>query len=446
MLEESIIDLILVCHSVVLVIIYGIMYKNRRISSLWMIISIMFLFASVFFYFRFIGSIYRIIGNVFYTFAGITLSFSIFKEYKEIFSSKNKKNEKRLLNPLKISFFPISFSFIIINSIQIFLYILLLITTILMVRILLKRRSITHFFMLLAQITGFLTLFFSLLHNFDINGTWELAYYMKIILYGALLVVGLTAPTENKLNRSERKFKISYNRAEFYKDIFAHDISNILQNIQSAMELLSLYFEDPPDEEEISQLLNMVKNQIIRGGDLVSNIRKLSEIEEMKESLSLIEVNNVLQHSIKELKRHYDDKQINIQVYGENQKYKVVANEWLIDVFENIIFNAVEHNDNDKIELLIKVSKVRIDRIDYIKLEFIDNGIGIPDQIKKKVFQREVMKGKNISGRGLGLSLVRKIIERYKGRIWVEDRIKGDYSKGSNFILLIPTAEKSSGR
>jgi len=300
--------------------------------------------------------------------------------------------------------------------------------------------------MLLAQITGFLTLFFSLLHNFDINGTWELAYYMKIILYGALLVVGLTAPTENKLNRSERKFKISYNRAEFYKDIFAHDISNILQNIQSAMELLSLYSEDPPDEEEISQLLNMVKNQIIRGGDLVSNIRKLSEIEEMKESLSLIEVNNFLQHSIKELKRHYDDKQINIQVYGENQKYKVVANEWLIDVFENIIFNAVEHNDNDKIELLIKVSKVRIDRIDYIKLEFIDNGIGIPDQIKKKVFQREVMKGKNISGRGLGLSLVRKIIERYKGRIWVEDRIKGDYSKGSNFILLIPTAEKSSGR
>lgn len=445
MLEESIIDLILVCHSVVLVIIYGIMYKNRRISSLWMIISIMFLFASVFFYFRHIGSIYRIIGNVFYTFAGITLSFSIFKEYKEIFFEV-EENEKEILNPLKISFFPISLFFIIINSIQIFLYILLLITTILMVRILLKRRSITHFFMLLAQITGFLTLFFSLLHNFDINGTWELAYYMKIILYGALLVVGLTAPTENKLNRSEKKFKISYNRAEFYKDIFAHDISNILQNIQSAMELLSLYSEDPPDEEEIPQLLNMVKSQIIRGGDLVSNIRKLSEIEEMKESLSLIEVNNVLQHSIKELKRHYDDKQINIQVYGENQKYKVVANEWLIDVFENIIYNAVEHNNNDKIELLIKVSKVRIDRIDYIKLEFIDNGIGIPDQIKKKVFQREGMKGKNISGRGLGLSLVRKIIERYKGRIWVEDRIKGDYSKGSNFILLIPTAEKSSGR
>ena len=42
---------------------------------------------------------------------------------------------------------------------------------------------------------------------------------------------------------------------------------------------------------------------------------------------------------------------------------------------------------------------------------------------------------------GLGLSLVKKTIDRYNSKIWVEDRIKGDYSKGSNFIILIPEAE-----
>lgn len=444
MLEEPIIDLILACHSVVLVIVYGITYKNKRISSLWMMISILFLFASVFFYFRHIDPIYRIIGNVFYTFAGITLASSIFQEYRGIFSTENEKNEKRILNPLKISFFPISLSFILINSIQIFLYILLLLTTILMVRILLKRRSITHFFMLLAQITGFLTLFFSLLHNFDINGTWELAYYMKIILYSSLLVVGLTAPTENRLNRSQRKYRSSYNRAEFYKDIFAHDISNILQNVQAAMDLLSLYPETPPDEEEFSQILNMVKNQIIRGRDLVSNIRKLSEIEEIEESLYPIEISDVLKKSIQELKRFNYNKQINIQVDNENRKYNVRANDWLIDVFNNILYNCVEHNDSNIIEIWIKVSKIQINNMNYIKLKFIDNGIGIPNQMKKKVFQRAKMKEKTIGGRGLGLSLVKKIIEQYKGQIWVEDRIKGEYSKGSKFILLIPTAEKLS--
>ena len=41
---------------------------------------------------------------------------------------------------------------------------------------------------------------------------------------------------------------------------------------------------------------------------------------------------------------------------------------------------------------------------------------------------------------GLGLSLVKKIIDSYHGKIRVEDRIKGDYKQGSNFILLLPEA------
>ena len=39
---------------------------------------------------------------------------------------------------------------------------------------------------------------------------------------------------------------------------------------------------------------------------------------------------------------------------------------------------------------------------------------------------------------GIGLSLVKTIIDSYEGKIWVEDKVKGDYTKGSNFILLIP--------
>ena len=42
---------------------------------------------------------------------------------------------------------------------------------------------------------------------------------------------------------------------------------------------------------------------------------------------------------------------------------------------------------------------------------------------------------------GVGLSLVKKIIKKYNGKIWVEDKVKGDYTKGSNFIILIPEAD-----
>ena len=43
---------------------------------------------------------------------------------------------------------------------------------------------------------------------------------------------------------------------------------------------------------------------------------------------------------------------------------------------------------------------------------------------------------------GLGLSLVKKIIQKYEGKVWVENIVKDDYSKGSNFIILIPEVIK----
>jgi signal transduction histidine kinase len=43
---------------------------------------------------------------------------------------------------------------------------------------------------------------------------------------------------------------------------------------------------------------------------------------------------------------------------------------------------------------------------------------------------------------GIGLSLVAKLIELYRGNIWVENRIKGDSTKGSNFIIILPLVKR----
>ena len=102
------------------------------------------------------------------------------------------------------------------------------------------------------------------------------------------------------------------------------------------------------------------------------------------------------------------------------------------------MINAVRHNQNNQIEIQVKISEVEENTINMVKLEFIDNGNGIEDLRKEKIFLRGNKEDKYISGMGLGLSLVVKIVESYHGKIWVEDKIKGDYAKGSNFILLIP--------
>jgi len=245
--------------------------------------------------------------------------------------------------------------------------------------------------------------------------------------------------TEHELKNSERKYREAYNRAQFYKDLFAHDINNILQNVQSSTDTLMLSNKAKEGEEIFDEMLKTIRTQVNRGAKLVSNVRKLSDIEEAKFDSKQIDAINFLEKAIKFVSESYKEKDLKIEYKSEDNEYNVKANELILDVFENILINAIKYNDNQNIEILIKISNEKKEGKKFVKFEFIDNGIGIQDERKLVIFQRT---GKNsIKGMGLGLSLVNHIIMKYNGHIWVENNVKDDYSKGSNFILLIPEAK-----
>ncbi|MFX1256916.1 MAG: PAS domain S-box protein [Promethearchaeota archaeon] len=243
---------------------------------------------------------------------------------------------------------------------------------------------------------------------------------------------------EQELKKSEKKYREAYDQAKFYKDIFAHDINNILQNILSAYELSRTFLEQPENQNKFRSTLDIIKEQVIRGSKLVSNIRWLSQLEEYKKSLKKVKIMNILKKSIEFIKNSYQEKNINIQVDLIDEDLCIEANDLIQDVFENILINGVKHNKNKIVEILIKFSKEKIKEITYHKIEIIDNGIGIEDHWKDKIFQRRYTEDKSFSGMGLGLSLVKRIIDNLNGKIWVEDKIEGDHTKGSNFIILIP--------
>jgi len=188
--------------------------------------------------------------------------------------------------------------------------------------------------------------------------------------------------------------------------------------------------------------LNLIETQIIRGSRLVSNIRKISQIDRDEKSLKRTEIYNILDDVVNYIKLTFKDKEINIRVDSFSKQIYVKANSFIGDVFENILINAIKHSLSLISEIDIKIGRDQKSDANYIKMEFKDNGIGITDAWKEKIFQRESTRDSNFKGIGLGLSLVKKVIGSYNGKIWVEDRIKGDYSKGSNFILLIPELKK----
>ena len=74
----------------------------------------------------------------------------------------------------------------------------------------------------------------------------------------------------------------------------------------------------------------------------------------------------------------------------------------------------------------------------YYMVSVEDNGPGIPDNLKEKIFNR-LQRGETLArGMGLGLYLVKSLVDSYHGRVWVEDRVAGDHTKGSRFVVMLP--------
>ncbi|HEY0088544.1 MAG TPA: HAMP domain-containing sensor histidine kinase, partial [Candidatus Lokiarchaeia archaeon] len=90
------------------------------------------------------------------------------------------------------------------------------------------------------------------------------------------------------------------------------------------------------------------------------------------------------------------------------------------------------------IEILIKIYSTTDYGNRRLNFEFIDNGDGIPEYKKEYIFTRFKKDSNSVSGMGLGLSLVKTILDKYNAKIKVENKVKDDYTKGSIFKITFP--------
>ena len=246
---------------------------------------------------------------------------------------------------------------------------------------------------------------------------------------------------EEKLLISEKKYREAFDRANFYKDLFSHDINNILQVVNSSAELIVYQLGDSEKSQDIANIAEIIKKQVERGSKLVTNVRTLSRLDEEEIPIKTIDISSFLENSINFIGKAYEERNVKITIEGLKGKFNLNANELIQDVFENILINSIKYNENSKIEITVRVSKLKIDKKNHFKFEFIDNGIGVPDNRKEAIFLSGNRELKGSKGMGLGLSLVSKIMQVFNGKIWVEDKVRGDYTQGSNFILLLPEAK-----
>lgn len=245
---------------------------------------------------------------------------------------------------------------------------------------------------------------------------------------------------EQELKKSEEKYRKAFNLSNFYKDLIAHDLNNVLQIISSTIELYQLSKKEKNFKKlkgfELEDILPKIKKSAFNGSKLISNVGKLSLLKENNIPLKKISVNKILETTVSSFEAIYQNLKVTTQGFEKN--YFVRANSLLKELFENIILNSIQHNTNPIKKIKMRISETELEDKNYCKMEFIDNGKGISDERKERIFSRREGYERSSKGMGIGLSLVKRLTESYNGKIWVENRVKDDYTKGSNFILLIP--------
>jgi len=101
----------------------------------------------------------------------------------------------------------------------------------------------------------------------------------------------------------------------------------------------------------------------------------------------------------------------------------------------------VKHS-GDLVRIGIAVSMVDRNGRKYHRVSIEDNGPGIPDEKKAEVFHRFMRGQTRMSGTGLGLYIVKTLVESFGGYVKVEDRVKGDHTKGTRFVVYLPATEE----
>ncbi len=377
--------------------------------------------------------IYYLIGL---GFSSLTLVLMIIAVSHEYYTTFYRKSKLQIIPIFQISIIQLLISI----GLQILIGVLLLVALFLILRITLNKKTPTHAFFCFILFCGILNLIALALRDAGLEGAEEFYQFSAIVMATNLLLTGLVALIEDRLVKSETKYRLAYNRAEFYKDLFVHDINNILQNLQFSLEIISQNLEDYEQKEKLDELIMIAKGQVNRGAELGLNVKKLSDLETGTIKNEPLEVLKILEQIREDIYSKFPKNHVKIDIFSEEEKIYVTANILLEDIFNIILNNAVKYNENTIKEISIKISKEVKDFGSNIRIEFIDNGVGIPDSMKKSLFEPVHKKTKDFKRIGLGLLLVNEVIGSLSGKIWIEDKVLGDYKKGSNIVLSIPEA------
>lgn len=222
----------------------------------------------------------------------------------------------------------------------------------------------------------------------------------------------------------------------------AHELRSPLTSIAGFSELL---LDEGVTQEQSKEYAEIILKESNRLGDLINKFLDISRIESGKSQVhkTPVQIGHIIE-SMLEMNMYLAERKgmkVNLNI-PDDLSTIWVDREMMGEVILNLFSNAVKYSPEGK-EITIEVEE----KEDGQLVRFIDQGYGIPEKSLNRIFDKFYRVTDNehiqeITGSGLGLSLVKEILELHDGSIWVESKL----GEGSTFTFSIPKSEDENTR
>ncbi|MGY5861880.1 MAG: PAS domain-containing sensor histidine kinase [Candidatus Thorarchaeota archaeon] len=245
--------------------------------------------------------------------------------------------------------------------------------------------------------------------------------------------IGFMALNIDRRKAAEVREYTAIDRAELYLDVISQDLNSVNQNTTFTLDLVNSLVKLPAN---VQSTVDETATNVRRAARMIANMRAIIAIKATPPMPEKTDLYPHFKRAVTEASRDVPSKTLKITSNIEDDAFEVLGHMYLWSAFFNIIHNALLYDPLEEVELEVNAKFADFGRA--VNIEFIDNGPGIPDNMKETVFKRTGAQGKQAAGRGLGLTLVDQTIGGLDGRVWVEDRVIGDQSQGCRFIISLP--------
>jgi len=225
-------------------------------------------------------------------------------------------------------------------------------------------------------------------------------------------------------------------RRDFTANV-SHELKTPLTSIIGYAELIESGNTSVEDTKKFSNIIHKEGSKLLGLIDSIINLSKLEYSADSKtsEELEILDLNQLSNEIVNKIKRSALQKNIKVSIYGEEAEIRG-DRRMIEDLLNNLIDNSIKYNRiNGKVDIYIK----RLDK--EVMLQVVDTGIGIPEEDQSRVFERfyrvDKSRSKRITGTGIGLSIVKHIVEYHGGKI----KLTSETNKGTDITITFPVSK-----